>query len=237
MQHSKGNGRGEGLYMWNGKPVHYCIGSSDTAIIYSILLKRGRKSEYWLPEHIDPKVILDIGGNVGITSIYLANRFPNAQIFTFEPIKENFQVLSKNVASFPNITGLNIALSDEDGQKQLIHSPEPHNFGGFSFFQREAAGDATKITVATRRPESILKELGVAHVDLIKIDTEGAEYDILTHFDPEILKSVRWISGELHGEKDFELLAYLSQWFDIGLKKSLVRKLFMFNACNKAWQT
>jgi predicted O-methyltransferase YrrM len=49
-------------------------------LIYEILLKSKYRSEYYFPEKIKPKVILDIGGNVGITSVYLASIFPNATI-------------------------------------------------------------------------------------------------------------------------------------------------------------
>lgn len=85
-----------------------------------------------------------------------------------------------------------------------------------------------------RDVDAALRELRVGRVDLIKIDTEGAEYDILTTLDENLLRSVKWIMGELHGERDFELLAFLSRWFDIDTKKSLGNRLFMFRACNKA---
>jgi len=52
--------------------------------------------------------------------------------------------------------------------------------------------------------------------------------------DPELLKRSSWIIGELHSKKDFKLLEYLSAWFDIDLKKTLRKPLYMFNACNKA---
>ena len=58
-------------YIWNNKPIYYRTSTSDMIIIYEILLKSGYESEYWLPTEIEPEVILDIGGNIGITSIYL----------------------------------------------------------------------------------------------------------------------------------------------------------------------
>ena len=48
-----------------------------------------------------------------------------------------------------------------------------------------------------------------------------------------MLSKVTWITGELHGEKDFALLDYLAQWFDLELKKSFKKRLFIFRACNK----
>ena len=73
---------------WNNIKVRYRTGSSDMVLIYEILLKSKYKKEYYFPENLKPMVIFDIGGNIGITAIYLASLFPNAMIYTFEPLKE-----------------------------------------------------------------------------------------------------------------------------------------------------
>ena len=106
------------------------------------------------------------------------------------------------------------------------------NPGGFSMFNL-GVDKSKKEAITVKNSRTYLEELGIDKVDLIKIDTEGSEYNILTTMDPEILSNVRWIIGELHGERDFELLAYLSQWFDIDMKKSLRSRLFNFCARNK----
>ena len=90
-------------YNWNGKKVFYRTSSSDMTLIYEILLKSKYRSEYYFPEKIKPEVILDIGGNVGITSIYLASIFPNATIYTFEPLLENYKILQKNTEQYGNM--------------------------------------------------------------------------------------------------------------------------------------
>ena len=84
-----------------------------------------------------------------------------------------------------------------------------------------------------KKTDSFLQEIGVGQVDLIKIDTEGAEYDILTSMSVDMLSKTRWIIGELHGERDFELLTYLNQWFYIDMDKSLRSRLYNFNAVNR----
>ena len=58
---------------WNNKKIYYRTSSSDMMLIYEILLKSKYKREYYFPEELKPKVIFDIGGNIGITSIYLAS--------------------------------------------------------------------------------------------------------------------------------------------------------------------
>ncbi|MBP2683298.1 MAG: hypothetical protein H6Q79_1337 [Deltaproteobacteria bacterium] len=73
----------------------------------------------------------------------------------------------------------------------------------------------------------------IRSTNVIKIDTEGSEYAIVTDLGKEFLRNVQWIYGELHGNKDFELPAFLSDQFDIGIKRTMGKRLFMFQARKK----
>lgn len=219
-------------YQWHDAKLHYRPGTSDQNLIYEILLKRGKKGDYWLPDDIKAEVILDIGANIGIASTYLATRFPKARIFAFEPVPANFSVLKKNVAQFENVQALPVALGRENGSFEMFFSDSESNLGGFSF-HRAGSDVAQKIHVEVRSADSMMRELELDRADVIKIDTEGAEYDIITSLDRNFLSRVKWIYGELHGNRDFELLAYLSEHFDIGVKRTMGKRLFMFQARNK----
>ena len=219
-------------YIWNGNKVFYRTGSSDMSLIYEILLKSKEKSEYFFPKQINPKVILDIGGNIGIASIYLASIFPEATIYTFEPLHENFKILKKNTQQYTNIKIFNIGLGSKNGDFKVYLSDNPDNFGGASFYP-EIGGNKVEsyIKCEVKNINEILKELYVNSIDLIKIDTEGAEYDILYTLKGEILRDTSWITGELHGNQDFELLNYLnSLGFSISLKKEIDNRLSIFHA-------
>ncbi|MFL6582636.1 MAG: FkbM family methyltransferase [Burkholderiales bacterium] len=219
-------------YVWKGRRLNYRPGTSDQSLIYDILLKSGRKAEYWLPEDIDAKTILDIGANIGIASNYLSTRFPLARIFAFEPVPGNFALLSKNVAALDNVTPVQKALGAKDGSFEMFYSDSKVNQGGFSFHQ--AGSDVEqRVRVEVRDAKSMVQELGIQSADLIKIDTEGSEYDILTRLGKDFLGKVKWIYGELHGNRDFELLAFLSKQFHIGVRKTIDKRLFMFQARNK----
>ena len=219
-------------YNWNGKKVFYRTSSSDMTLIYEILLKSKYRSEYYFPEKIKPEVILDIGGNVGITSIYLASIFPNATIYTFEPLLENFKILQKNTEQYGNIKVFNIGLGSKNGSFKVFLSDDSENFGGVSFYS-EGEGNKTEsyTECKVRNINDVIQELNISAIDLMKIDTEGSEYDILSCLNDEILRSIFWITGELHGNRDFELLNYLnSMGFSISVKKLIDNRLFMFNA-------
>jgi FkbM family methyltransferase len=217
---------------WNNKKVFYRTSSSDMTLIYEILLKSKYKSEYFFPKEIAPKIIFDIGGNIGITAIYLSKLFPNAQIYCFEPLKENYEIMEKNIQSYNNIKAFNFGLGSSNGNFKVYLSDDSENFGGASFYPN-AQGNKSDPYVLCRvkNINDIIKKFNIKSIDLIKIDTEGAEYDILTSLDGLILRNTAWVSGELHGNRDFELLNYLESFgFSIALKKEIDNRLFMFNA-------
>ena len=85
-----------------------------------------------------------------------------------------------------------------------------------------------------RTPRAIIEDATAPPPELIKIDVEGAEYDILAAFEPRVLERVRWITGELHGNRSFELLEFLSRWFDVETRKTLGKRLFNFLARNRS---
>jgi len=218
-------------YIWNGVEVFYRPGTSDMTLIYEILLKSGYESEYYIPTYFNPKIILDIGANIGITSVYLSNKFPNAKIFSFEPLFENYKILEKNTEKHKNIQVFNFGLGDNNETIDIFLSDDDENFGGGSFFSEVGGVSDKKVKCDIKNIQDVLLDLKIETIDLIKIDTEGAEFDILTSLDKALIRGVKWITGELHGYKDFELLSYLQNFgFNIGLKKSINNRLFMFHA-------
>jgi FkbM family methyltransferase len=231
---------GEGTlrtYHWDGVPVTYRSGTSDAGLIYNILLKRGRKSEYALPPEAklspeDVRVVLDIGANIGIASLYFASIFPNATVHSFEPEPGNCEVLKANAAAVKRIQVHPFALGAEDGELTLFDSDDKANLGGFSSHGLGVNPGRSK-TVPVRHAGRALAQLGITRADLIKIDTEGAECEIITAMDRAFLGTVRVMMGELHGRRDFELLDYLQPMFHIGARKQLKTRLFNFFAVNR----
>lgn len=231
---------GRGVYAWragDGADVHFRCGTSDVGIIYDVLLKPGRKAEYWLPEALQPEVVLDIGGNIGVTSRYLAHRFPRARVHAFEPVPANLELLRQNTAGNSRIVAHPYALGPEDGTITL-GSPDSsgYNQGGYSAFA--AASHARSISASVRSVRSALGEAAIERADVIKIDTEGAEFSILSAFPEALISGARWIYGELHSEgiaqrADFKVLDLLSKWFEIDVYKPVRKKNYFFDACRR----
>ena len=222
---------------WQGMSLHYRPGSSDPWAIYNHLMKPRERDEYAPPrEFLLPRdavrTVLDIGANVGVTALYFSQIFPNAQIYAFEPAPDNFAVLECNIANSKRIRGFNFGLGAQDAALELFHSDNPVNFGGYSL--HPAGSDTSRrIQIQVKNVASVLAELSLEKIDVVKIDTEGAEWDILTAFPENILQTAKYITGELHGNKDFALLEYLSRWFDVGMRKKLASRLFNFQAVRK----
>lgn len=219
-------------FNWNGRAVYFRTGTREPEMIYNILV-RGR--EYSLPGGLNPKTVLDIGANVGIASVYMADRWPDASIFSFEPLETNYEILKLNsdgTAIHPYNVGLGAA--NETRTLYLYHDGEnTTNYGDLTMYEEEGRVPEKEFTVNVRKTDEMLEELNINSVDVLKIDTEGAEWDIITTIPVPIISDTAWIIGELHEYKDFELLSYLSRWFDVRYVKHEYAGAAMFTARNK----
>jgi FkbM family methyltransferase len=218
--------------IWNNQKVFYRASTSDMILIYEILLQSKYKSEYFFPDKLNPKIIFDIGGNIGITAVYLASIFPDSKIYSFEPLPDNYEILKKNIQQYHNIKAFNIGLGSKNGNFEVYLSDDIENFGGVSFYPDPIGNKSdSHILCEVKNINEVIEKLNIKSIDLIKIDTEGAEYDILTALQKRILRNTSWITGELHGNQDFELLHYLNNLgFSISMKKNIDNRLFMFHA-------
>lgn len=204
-------------------PIYYRKGTSDEVVISSILGGR----EYAFPALFEPKVILDIGANIGVAAILMATIYPTATIYSFEPVKTNYDILLKNTLRFENIKTFPFGLGLARARELMYESDDPNNHGGFSLHPL-GINDKKSQLIDIVYSDDFLHEMGVKEIDLIKIDTEGAEYDILHSIK---LHYVKYILGELHGVRDFSLMQYLEEnGFSVGIQKTMHCRISKFCA-------
>ncbi len=193
--------------------LRFRTGTSD-AESFRVLAHGDEIVEYRIPIECSPGTILDIGANVGVVSMILARKYPNASIFAFEPLPENFRLLRHNVAQFPNVRPIPFGLAAETGEKTYFRSADARNFGGGGFHD-DGRFERITCTLPVLSVPDALEKYGVREVDIIKIDVEGGEHDILVNMPESVLRGVSVIVGELHCNRTDTLLKHLERWFTI----------------------
>ncbi len=217
---------------WRGRDVFYRPGTSDASVLYQTLLRGGTKAEYYVPPSLEPRLVLDIGSNIGGSILYFRHLFPQAQIVGFEPHPATFEVLRRNVADMPGVSVFNYGLGAADGRVEL--RLDGVNFGGFGVLARPARTESPLVPVdcEIRRAGETLRSLGINAVDLMKIDCEGSELDVFGALDRDLIAGCKWIVGEMHDASAFQIFALLSPHFDLDMRKQMFAPTFRFHACN-----
>ena len=57
----------------------------------------------------EPRTVLDLGGNIGCSAVYFANRWPGAKIVVVEPVAPSFAILKHNTSFYPNVIPVHAA--------------------------------------------------------------------------------------------------------------------------------
>ena len=205
-------------------------GTTDADLVGMIL--RGDEM-YRLPQNVHPRVIFDIGANIGITALYFALAYPDAQIYCFEPLPENLELLRHNTTPYHGrIHVVPYGLSDRSGKFEYHMSDNPHSFGGGGF-HRVGHDPSRKLILPVAAVSQAVTGLGVKQVDLFKIDTEGAEWSILRSIPESLRAGAQAFVGELHGVDDWRCCELLARTHAIGIQKDVTRRCFPFTAIRK----
>jgi FkbM family methyltransferase len=143
--------------------------------------------EYGLSKIARPiRTVLDIGANVGLFSLWARSHFPKARIHSYEPNPALQTHLVTNLRYLSDVTIWAEGVSDGPGFARL-------DVRGSSLLARTTADAAGEVTLVSLR--TALDRIG-GHVDLMKLDCEGAEW-VIFH-DPEPFVTVREIRMEYH---------------------------------------
>ena len=164
---------------------HWC----DLLVLGEIYSPPGDYDFAELPE--SPRTIVDLGANVGFSARFLSERYPYAELVAYEPDPEIFHLAQRNVRGHARVSLQNRAVAGEPGPLEL-HRFAGGSWGTSSFVTSQAVTESFTADAVTL--DSIISELG--DVDLLKIDIEGAEYEVLKGCQQ--LDRVRCIVGEFH---------------------------------------
>jgi FkbM family methyltransferase len=169
------------------------IDNSDT--IKEIFKDNYKVLEYAVPFELGD-VVIDIGANIGAFSIMLAKLFPETTIYSVEPVAETYIKLCKNIElnKLVNIIPINAAITDRDRVVKIIY--DPTGTGGASAYVKDITGNHSKTYVGGITLTELFDQFNIEKCKLLKIDCEGAEYDIL--YGCYKLKQIEYLVGEFH---------------------------------------
>jgi FkbM family methyltransferase len=156
-------------------PFFLRVPSSDVPTFEQIFIRHDYDFDIKRP----PRTIVDAGANIGLASIYFSNKFPGSKIIAIEPEESNFAILKRNIAPYENIVPVCGALWHENTKINLV---DP-GFGKWGFMTQAQDGVEERYgeilhEVQGMTVDRIMKEQGIEHIDILKIDIEGAEREV-----------------------------------------------------------
>jgi FkbM family methyltransferase len=144
-------------------------------------------------------VIIDVGANAGYFTFYCASRFPEARIVAFEPMPANFRLLDANRRLNPakSIDCVRMAVMGSPGMVGMSYDPGDSYTTGATVLKGSLGGGDVVQVPGVSLPE-VFERWRLGRCDLIKMDCEGAEYDILYNTPRSCLAKIGQIALEVH---------------------------------------
>ena len=145
----------------------------------------------------DGWVVLDIGAGLGDFAVSVAHAHPHCVVYAYEPFPESFQLLQKNLQlnQIQNVKAAPCAIGGQAGTTQLqLITPEAVQHSTASAGGHERSG----ITVDSITLAQVFSEQKIDHIDYVKMDCEGAEYETFFNASPATLAKIKHICLEHH---------------------------------------
>jgi FkbM family methyltransferase len=165
--------------------------AGDITMLYEIFLNRSYQFKGM--ETFTPKTIVDLGAHIGMSALYFSTCFTGAEVYCIEPDEDNFTLLQKNTVSNRQITPIRAAISDTDGTAGIEKSR-------FSYNSSIQAGEGNN-SIRTVTMPTLLNQLNITTIDLLKVDIEGYEKKIFAG-NISWLAKVNRIIIEVHSPED-----------------------------------
>jgi len=147
--------------------------------------------------------VIDIGGHYGFFDLYALDK-KVSHIHVIEPTKTSFDVLSKNLRGFKNVRKHNLAISSDNEDRTFnVVGPSAtctfHENYNTSEENPNSQGIIKKENVRCLTFDQFMKNNNIDRIDALKMDCEGAEWDILPTINDDFFKfKLRKFSMEAH---------------------------------------
>jgi FkbM family methyltransferase len=136
------------------------------------------------PNHL----FIDAGAHFGFYSILAARIMENkGKVLAFEPSTETFTILNKNINAIPNVQAMNMAVYKEETVLAFYQYPVLQSeYNTAKPIENLTSTQPLKIEVKATSIDAALTGVNVTGNITIKIDVEGAEYDVLKGMEKTI---------------------------------------------------
>lgn len=149
--------------------------------------------------------IIDVGANSGQFTKVATHLYPQAQIYTFEPLPNLYPVIKKKFGSNPNIKTYNIALGNEDGtilfnKNKFGHTSSVLEISQENIHFTRKDNELEQIRVEIKKLDSLALPVDKTNLSLLKLDVQGYELEVLKGAD-ETIKAIGYIIIEANLEE------------------------------------
>lgn len=172
-----------------GRPIYIRSTSTDIRVLRHVFSNLA----YALPEELTGQVsnVVDLGANVGISTLYFAERYRTAKVLAVEPDISSYTCLQRNVKTISagsRVSADQACVSDKRGTVRF--SKQGPSWG--RSIVEEGGIEVPSFTIA-----DLLDKHGIENVDILKMDIEGAEKLAFKSVN-EWINRVGWIVVEVH---------------------------------------
>lgn len=130
-------------------------------------------------------LILDLGANIGLASLYFSKNWPEARIIALEPEEQNYQLACKNLSGHANVFPIKAAVAAEDAAVTIINPSAEAWAYRTAVSDTNGGGAIDAMSVSTLIARS--PELSRLRPFLVKVDIEGFEQNLFS-------KNTEWIA-------------------------------------------
>ncbi|QIM53633.1 FkbM family methyltransferase [Hydrogenophaga crocea] len=154
------------------------------------------------------RTVFDVGANVGDWTLAAAQLMPEAHIHSFELSPRTWRTLSQRVSG-PRFTVNNCGMGDRDGS--IAFKDYGENSTVNTILSNATYHDAQQTAVVSEAQivtgDRYCEQHGIASIDLLKIDVEGADHLVLAGFERMLgaraVRVVQFEYGYTHGDAKF----------------------------------
>ncbi|MCW3039971.1 MAG: hypothetical protein JWM31_1876 [Solirubrobacterales bacterium] len=164
--------------------------------VYEIFVEDDYRLGWFSDDLGERPVALDIGAHVGCFSVAFAKKHPGARVDAYEASPSTSVFLKRNIADNgveARVHGNNLAVRAVAGTLELTDNGAASGHNGVLHLDHEAE----RVSVRSIAMAQALQVSGRS-ADLVKIDTEGGEYDMVLGSDPGDWAGVRRVVLEYH---------------------------------------